>query len=103
MQGIVGKETMNKTLVSCSTVLSIQREHLRVIKSRRHVEARLCWRVDDSNYKTSGWGVRASDSCSWILSNPADHAGHLIFRYLLFLVCLTVLVNEKGKASDVKP
>ena len=48
-------------------------------------------------------GVRASDSCFWILSNPADHAGHLISRYLLFLVWLTILVNEKGKASDVKP
>lgn len=48
-------------------------------------------------------GVKASDSCSWILSNPADHPGHLISRYKLFLVCSTVLVSGKGKASDVKP
>lgn len=46
MQGIMGKEKMNKALASCSPVLTIQKEHLHVIKSRRHVEARLCWKMD---------------------------------------------------------
>lgn len=38
MQGIVGKETINKTLVSSGTVLTIQREHLQVIKIQK-----TCW------------------------------------------------------------
>lgn len=104
MQGIMVKETMNQALASCSPVLTIQIEHLHVMKSRRHVETRLCWRMDVQITKhQDGMGVRASNSCSWILSNLADHAGHLISRYLLFLVCMTVLANEKEKASDVKP
>lgn len=55
-QGSVGKETTNKTLVSSSTVLTIQRTSA-CNKNPEDILRLdwLCWRMDGSDYKASEW------------------------------------------------